>query len=52
MGEVIAAVPMVFSVFALFATRDAVGGAVAGEAAESGGDANGAAGVGADGCEG
>ena len=36
----------------LFAAGDGVGGAVAGEAAESGGDADGAAGVGADGCEG
>src|SRR5271170_4146450 len=36
----------------LFAAADAVGGAVACESAEGGGDANGAAGVGADGDEG
>ena len=35
-----------------FAAADAKGGAVAGESAESGGDADGAAGVGADGGEG
>ena len=46
LGEMIAPCP------ALFAVGDGVGGAVAGEAAESGGDADGAAGVGADGCEG
>ena len=48
----IAASPTVFALFVVFAAGDGVGGAVAGEAAESGGDADGAAGVGADGCEG